>query len=137
MLPLGNRSSGFSTPPSYFDSLPAEITDRIQAEKNRKSQFFLLMPSFAIPSMAMVAGAIILLLFLKKEITPLEIQLADNEIEHVVANPELYDIDEDAITEKYLSSNISLESLDEDASEDEIRSYLEDNSESTSIINEY
>ena len=53
-------------------------------------------------------------------------------------NPELYNIDEAAITEQFLSSTILNESLNEETtiSDEEIKSYLEENTDVNNIINE-
>lgn len=136
LLPLGH-GSGFSTPPSYFDHLPSEIMNRIQSSKRKPS--FSLTPVHAIASLAISACIIALLFLFKQNAVPSDIELSDNEIEHVVENPDLYDLDVDAITEEYLSLNISEESIYPEAgvSDDEIRTYLEESSETTNIINEY
>ena len=131
------KQNNFSVPKDYFDHLPNEIMSRIQIES--KEKFFLLKPSFIIPSLAILSGIIILIVFfLKKDVTTDEIMLSDNEVEQIIDNPELYNIDDAAITEEYLSSNISDELLNTDAmvSDEDIKSYLEDNTDVNNIINE-
>ena len=132
------KKNNFTVPKDYFDSLPNEKVNRIQAESKSKEKSFLLKPSFIIPSLAVLSGIILLIVFfLKKDITPDEIILSDTEVQQIIDNPELYNIDNTAITEKYLSSNISDDSFNTDAtvSEDDIKSYLEDNTDVNNIIN--
>ncbi len=127
------KENNFSVPKDYFEYLPVEIMERVQmGSKREKVSIFKL--SFAIPSLAVLCGIIILLIFFLKN----EIILSENEIELIINNPELYNMDEYKITEEYLSMNISDESLtnNETISEEEIKSYLEDNTDVTTIINE-
>jgi hypothetical protein len=58
-------------------------------------------------------------------------------VQQVVDDPELYNIDETAIAEQYLASNIPYETVNEETtvSDEEIKSYLEENSDVTTIIN--
>ena len=131
------KENHFSAPKNYFDYLPEEIMNRIQIES--KEKFFLLKPSFIISSLAVLSGIIIFIVFfLKKDVATDEIILSDNEVEQIIDNPELYNIDDAAITEEYLSSNISDELLNTDAmvSDEDIKSYLEDNTDVNNNINE-
>lgn len=141
-IPLDNKEDfpiaqepGFSTPPSYFDELPIVISDRIHSRE--KKPFFVLKPSFAIGSLAVLSGLIVLFLFLKNDSLPLETELSENDIAHVVANPELYDIDEDVITEAYLSASFEPAADEFAVPEDQIRNFLDESSDATNIINEY
>ena len=67
-----------------------------------------------------------------------EIVLSEIEMRQVIDNPELYNINETAITDQYLSLNISDESMNSETnvSDEEIKTYLEENSDVTNIINE-
>ena len=135
--PLG-QGQHFSVPTDYFDHLPEQIMNRIQGTEQKK-QFFLLRPSFAIPSFAVLAGVIILLVFINKNnISANDMLLSDNDTQHIIDNPELYNIDDAVITDQYLASNISDESINDEAaaSADEIKSYMEENPELNNIINE-
>ena len=134
--PSGSGQNGFSTPNNYFDELPADIMERIQS---KKKPVFILNPSLTIASMAVLSGIILLLVFIKEESLPAEIQLSDNDIEHVVQNPESYDLDAASIADQYLALNISDEPLNSESavSDDEIKNYLEENSQTTDIKNEY
>ena len=139
LLPLGQGKNNFSVPKDYFEYLPEEIMNSIQAESKRKEKIFLLKPAFIIPSLAILSGIILLIVFfLKKDVSPAEIILTDNEVQQIIDNPELYNIDEADIAEKYLSINLSDDSLNVEAtvSDDEIKSYLEDNTDVNNIINE-
>lgn len=131
--------NGFSAPEAYFDCLPSEIMDKIHSNKIRKSKLFELKPAFAIGSLVIIAGIITLFLFTKKDTDFFETELTENELKYVVENAELYNIHEDDIIEKYLSSNVEYEFTDEELviSDDEIKLFLEENADVTNIINEY
>jgi hypothetical protein len=133
------KSNNFSVPTDYFDFLPEEIMNRVHLRSQPKKVFFLLKPIIAIPSLAVLSGVIALFFFFHKEVVLAdEVTLSENEIQQVIDNPELYNIDKASITEAYLASNISYEPVNEEStvSEEEIKSYLEDNNEVTNIINE-
>lgn len=134
-LPLGPGTNNFRTPPSYFDELPGRIGNRIHSSK--KETAFFLRPSFALGSLAILCGVAAFFIFINKDIPALEVALSETEIEHVIENPELYDLDEDIITERYLSSNFEPDTDDLGAEEEEIRNFLEESSDATNIINEY
>ena len=95
----------------------------------------------AIPSLAICSGLIILLtiLFNKSESVSEETLLSENEVQHVVDYPELYNINDAVITEQYISSNIPDETMNYESavSEDEIKIYFEENPDATNILNEY
>lgn len=133
-----NKENNFSVPHNYFDYLPEEIMDKIQLQSKRKKYFSLLKPSIAIPSLAGLSAVIIFLVFFNKDIPTKETALSETEIQLIIENPELYNIDESAITEEYLSSNISVESVNNgtSVSDEEIQSYLEEYTDVTNIINE-
>ena len=133
------KENNFSVPKDYFDYLPGEIMNKIHSESKSKEKIFLLKPSFIIPSLAVLSGIFFLIIFfLKKDVSPAEIILSDNEVQQIIDNPELYNIDDADIAEKYLSINLSDDSLNVEAtvSDDEIKSYLEDNTDVNNIINE-
>ena len=135
---LGKRQNNLSVPSDYFDHLPEQIMNRIQASEQKK-QFFLLRPAFTIPSFTVLAGVILFLVLINKNnISSNDMLLSDNDTQHIIDNPELYNIDDAVITEQYLASNISDESIDEEAaaSADEIKSYMEENPDLNNIINE-
>ena len=133
-----NKENTFKTPKDYFDYLPSEIMDRIQKEPKQK-EIFIFKPAFAISSLAVISGIILLVVFLLKKGVPSEEMIfSENEVQYIIENPELYNIDDAAITEKYLSCIISDESLNIEAaiSDDEIKSFLEENADVNNIINE-
>jgi hypothetical protein len=135
-----DKQNKFSVPADYFDGLPEKITNRIQSG-SRQKLFFFLQPAIAIPSLAILISIIALsvLLLNKNNAFPAEILLSDNDVQHIVDNPELYNIDDAVITEQYIFSNISDESINEESAlpDDEVRSYLEENTNAQNIINEY
>ena len=135
------NENNFSVPSDYFDVLPEKIMDRIQSKSDLKQQLLFLKPSFAIPSLAICSGLIILLtiLFNKSESVSEETLLSENEVQHVVDYPELYNINDAVITEQYISSNIPDETMNYESavSEDEIKIYFEENPDATNILNEY
>ena len=133
-----SKRNNFSTPPDYFDTLPSEIMDRITS---KPKQFIFLKPYFAIPSLTVLSAIIIVLVFyLKKDVVPsYDTELSDNDIEHIITNPELYNISESSITEQYLASvteEYNTNNL-ETISEEDIKSYLEENTNENNIINEF
>ena len=134
------KQNSFSVPKNYFEYLPGEIMDKIHAESKSHEKIFLLKPSFIIPSLAVLSGIIFLIVFfLKKDVSPAEIILSDNEVQQIIENPELYNIDDADITEEYLSLNVSdeLPNTETIISDDEIKSYLEHNTDVNNIINEF
>jgi len=131
------KQNSFSAPSDYFDTLPVEIMDKIHSSAKQKKAFSILNPSFAVTSLALLSGMIALLIFLKTNASSSEIMLSENDIEHVVQNPESYNIDEDAIIEKYLSSTIELTEDNPVISDDDIKNFLEESSDINNIINEY
>lgn len=134
-----NKEEGFATPASYFDELPSEIMDRIHQGANDQKPAFNLKPVLAFSSLLILSGIVTLFLLFKNEHLPAEPVLSEFEIEHVLENPDLYNISRDAVTEKYLSMNIPEGDIAEDIAlpEEDIRSYLEEDPELTDIINEY
>lgn len=124
--------------------------DRIHLESKQKNPslreelsgsryFSFLKPSVAFPSLAVLTGIIILLFFFfYKDSSPDELVLSENDVQQIIDNPELYNIDETAITEEYLALNITdeTENAETTVSIEEIKSYLEENADVTNIINE-
>ena len=136
-LSLRVRQNNFSVPKDYFEYLPSAIMEKIQSQPKRK-QVFILQPVFSIFSSAVISGIILLVVFLfNKNISSEEVMLSDNEIQHILDNPELYNIDESAITDEFISSNSSAESLtiESNPSDEEIKSYLEETTNVNTIIN--
>ncbi|MBI3503162.1 MAG: hypothetical protein HY063_15350 [Bacteroidetes bacterium] len=132
------KENHFKIPENYFDYLPEEIMDRIHSREKSKERFFLLKPSIIISSLAVLSGIILLTIFLlKKNISQNEIILSDNDVQQIIDTPELYNISESVITEQFLSS-VSEEALKEETniSNEEINSYLEENTDVNTIINE-
>jgi len=134
------KKNNFSVPQDYFDFLPEEIMGKIHSTSQQKEKFFLFKPIIAIPSFSVLSGIIILIFFIyHKEVVPCdEMILSENEMQQVIDNPELYNIDESSIAEQYFASNISFEPVTEEStvSDEEIKSYLEENNDLTNIINE-
>lgn len=137
ILPFSKGANGFSTPSSYFDDLPTEIMGRIHSSE--KKPVFFLKPAYSIATLSALTGIVFLFFFLNQEPATYDVELSENDIAHLVEYPELYNIDEELITETYLSSNIEGEDTDAgtDISEDDIRNYLEETSDVNTIINEY
>lgn len=134
-----NKENNFSVPQNYFDYLPEEIMDKIRLESKEKKRFSFCKPSIAIPSLAVLSGVIILLVFFfNKDIASNEAMLSETEVQHVIDNPGLYNIDESAITEHYMASYIANEysTVETTISDEEIKSYLEENADVTTIINQ-
>jgi hypothetical protein len=141
LLPSGPGENNFSVPSDYFDSLPEKIADRIHSGSKQKQPIFLLRPAFAVSSLGIFSIAIVFFVFFfnKHDVASDDMLLSDNEVQHIVDNPELYDIDDEVVTEQYIASDLSGESITEesDLPEDEVKSYLEENIETQNIINEY
>lgn len=138
LFPAQGGQDHFSVPAGYFDALPQNISGRIQSGRGT---FFLFRPSFAVPSLAF---AVLLVVFIgyflgKHEGQSEDMLLSENDIRNIVDNPELYNVNESAITDLYISSDIPEEEFSEesDLPDDEVRSYLEENSNAQDIINEF
>ena len=136
------KKNNFSVPTDYFEFLPEQIMNKVQKKKKKKKKeiYFLFRPVIAIPSLAVLSGIIVLLFFFynKETNSANNILLSENEVQNVINNPELYNIDEASITEEYLAANISSESVNEESttSEEEIKSYLEENSDVATMTKE-
>lgn len=134
-----NQQNPFSVPESYFDYLPQDVMDRIIAKEKEKKIFFVFKPSVAIPSFTVLSGIIIMLFFFFNQKTPHadENIISENEIRQIIENHDLYNIDESIITEQYISSNIADEYVNKTGlSEEEIKNYLEENTDINNIINQ-
>jgi len=134
-----NKENNFSVPQNYFDYLPEEIMDKIRLKSKEEKQFSFFKPSILIPSLAVLSGVILLLVFFfNNDIPSDEEMLSEIEVQQVIDNPGLYNIDETAITEEYLSLNIPTESMSSETnvSDEEIKSYLEEYTDVSNIINE-
>lgn len=130
------NKNNFSVPKDYFDYLPVEIMDKIHMESKQKTYFYFFKPSITIPSLAVLSAVIIFLVFFfNKDIPSNELVLSETEVRQIINNHELYNIDETSITEQYLSLNISNDN-EMNISDEEIKSYLEENTDVTNIINE-
>jgi hypothetical protein len=140
-LPFMPGKNPFSTPANYFDDLPVNIMDRVQAGSKERKAFFSIKPALAIPSLAILAGAVVFLVFLfnKNNVSANEILLSENEVQHIVSDPESYYIDDASITEEYINDDSSDELLNEESAlpEDQVKNYLEENTTTQTIINEY
>ena len=133
------KQNNFIVPKNYFDYLPEEVMDKIQAQSRKKEEKILLKPSFLLASLTLLSGFILLVIFfLKKEVGSNEIMLSDSEVQQIIDNPELYNIDDTDITEKYLFCNLSDESFNSETtvSDEDIKSYLEENTDVNNSINE-
>lgn len=128
--------NNFSTPKDYFDQLPAAIMNRIHSPK--KNPVLGLKPVHALAALAISACIIAYTFIFKRSAVPSDIILSENEVEHVIANPELYNLDAATVTE-YLSLNLTDKTLSGEyiISDEEIKTYLAENEEITHIINEY
>lgn len=139
MLSSINKQNPFSVPSNYFDELPSLVTDYI---RSKEKQIFILNPAFAFSSLAVLSLMLLLAFFLFKKEVPssAENELSEMDIEQILSNPELYNINETVITEQLLASSIALEPVSEGAvetiSDEEIKSYLEENTNDNTIINE-
>jgi hypothetical protein len=81
-----------------------------------------------------------LLIFFDNRYVPAtdEYILSETEIRQIIENPDLYNIDESIITEQYILANIEDEYVDEtDISKEEIKNYLEENTDINNIINQF
>jgi len=136
-----SKENNFQVPAGYFDTFPEKIMDRALQQSGQKQPFFLLRPSFIIPSVALFTGLIIFffITFHKNRIVPAEMLLSESEVRHIIENPGLYNIDEAVITEEYISTNIAdeLANYEPAISDDEVTIYLKENMDATAIINEY
>jgi hypothetical protein len=131
------KQNHFSVPKDYFEYLPAEITERIQKEPKQKI-LFIFKPAFAFSSLAVIIAGVVLFLFLHKtDSDQQDLVLSENDVQHIIDNPDLYNIDEEDVTDAIVSSNIPADSLNTDAfaTDDEIKNFLEENSNTNNIIN--
>lgn len=134
-----NKQNPFSVPPNYFDELPSIVSDHI---RSKEKQIFLLKPAFALSSLAVFSLMLLLAFFLFKKEVPAspENELSEVDIEYIISNPELYNINETVITEQLLASSTTLEPVSQTAvetiSNEEIESFLEENTNDNTIINE-
>lgn len=138
LLPLGPGQNSFKVPNNYFDHLPADIMNTIHSSAKQQAGFTL-RPSLSFIALGILTCLVFMLIYFSQKETPLPVQFAltDTELQHVVDNPPLYNIDDNSITEEYLL--ICCEepaALDEDASEEEIQTYLEENIHTNNILTE-
>ena len=138
LTPLERGQNPFSVPADYFDALPEKIMNNIHSTSKKNRPFFLFKPAIALSSCAVLFSIISLLIFLNKGIPSGEILLSDNDIQKIIDNPELYNLNDEAVTDQYISSDISDEAITEsDLPEEEVKSDLEENINLQNIINEY
>lgn len=133
------KKNSFKVPENYFEYLPSEITDRIHTGTKTEKKIFFLNPSYLIPSLAVVLAAVLFIVFFSHRTTSSnDTLLSEKEVQQVLDNAELYNIDENVITDSYLSSNISDDSLNTATSfsDEEIKSYLEEDANTNNVINE-
>ncbi len=134
------KKTPFSVPADYFEHNPNVILDRISQGTIEKKQVFLFSPGLAIAaSILLIAGLFWFYIFNANELDVQEFSLNDEEIQLIIDNPELYGINEFLVNEKYLSSVESYNPLENLStySDDEVKSYLETNTDANYIIYEY
>lgn len=134
------KENPFAVPNDYFDELPLLIQGRIISEKQKPSVIEWLLANIFTPRLAYVSIVVIVLaiggsLLWKNNISSTESTLVDASVNLVVE--EVQNIDESALTDELINSNVSLDVEDKGNNKEQIINYLmENNIEVSSIINE-
>jgi hypothetical protein len=132
------KENSFRVPDNYFDYLPQEITGKIKSQ-TQSIPVFTLRPAVSYLSLALLSFFVFLLInFYKHPSAEANAtSLTENDIQQIIDNPSLYNIDENSAADEYLSSAPDASTdMEEDFSDEEIKSFLEENNNATSIINE-
>ncbi|MBI4931726.1 MAG: hypothetical protein HY841_13230 [Bacteroidetes bacterium] len=131
------KENNFKVPENYFDYLPQEIMERIHSTEVK--QVFSLNPALSFASLAILSAMAFLLIYFSQNppSSQNEYVLTQNDIQYIIDNSSLYNIDDNSITEEYLSTNSATAlTIDENVSEDEIKTFLEENINTNTIIND-
>lgn len=135
---FGEKSNPFVAPKDYFEFLPAQITEKIRGGSSEERPFAL-KPAWSFASLSIITAAAFALLYFSQPKAPVQQEsyvLSENDIDYVIDNRGFYNIEEEDITDQYLSSSREETSLiTADISEDDISSYLEETTNATTIIN--
>ncbi len=130
------KENSFKVPENYFEYLPQEITERIKSG-SQSGTVFTLRPSIAFSSLALLSLLAFFLIYIsQKSPVTTDYSFSDNDIQQIIDNPQLYNIDDNSIDDEYLSSSSEASIINENISDDEIKTFLEDNNNASAIINE-